>query len=285
MAPHFLEGEIPNEKPDKAAVHVIPVPLENSTSYGSGTATGPAAIIEASKQLEVWDGSRMPALSGIHTAEPVDCSKEIAKTLDRIEDAVAYAMECEALPLVLGGEHTVTLGALRAMKQKYGRFGVVQFDAHADLRNTYQGSPFSHACVMRRAMDDLRIPIFQVGVRALCSEEADYRKAQSVPCLDARKLHLKGIPTQVLPPDFPERIYITFDVDGLDPSVIRATGTPVPGGLGWHDAMTLLERITAGRQVIGADVVELAPAPGDHASDFAAAQLAYCLLGMSLPRD
>ncbi|WP_285907347.1 agmatinase [Pseudodesulfovibrio pelocollis] len=285
MAPHFLEGEIPNEKPDKAAVHIIPVPLESTTSYGGGTAAGPAAILAASQQLELWNGSRVPASGGIHTAEPVDCTKEIAKTLDRIEDAVAYALECEALPLVLGGEHTVTLGALRAMKQKYGRFGVVQFDAHADLRNTYQGSPFSHACVMRRAMDDLRVPVFQVGVRAMCAEEADYRKAQSVACLDARKLHLKGIPTQVLPPDFPERIYITFDVDGLDPSVIRATGTPVPGGLGWHDALTLLERITAGRQVIGADVVELAPAPGDHASDFAAAQLAYCLLGMSLPRD
>ncbi|MFH1913780.1 MAG: agmatinase [Pseudomonadota bacterium] len=285
MAPHFLEGEIPNEKPDKAAVHVIPVPLESTTSYGGGTAAGPAAIIAASQQLEVWDGSRVPASGGIHTAEPVDCTKEIAKTLDRIEDAVSYALECEALPLVLGGEHTVTLGALRAMKQKYGRFGVVQFDAHADLRNTYQGSPFSHACVMRRAMDDLRVPVFQVGVRAMCAEEADYRKAHSVACLDARKLHLKGIPTQVLPPDFPERIYITFDLDGLDPSVIRATGTPVPGGLSWHDALTLLERITAGRQVIGADVVELAPAPGDHASDFAAAQLAYCLLGMSLPRD
>lgn len=285
MAPHFLEGEIPNEKPDKAAVHIIPVPLESTTSYGGGTAAGPAAILAASQQLELWNGSRVPASGGIHTAEPVDCTKEIAKTLDRIEDAVAYALECEALPLVLGGEHTVTLGALRAMKQKYGRFGVVQFDAHADLRNTYQGSPFSHACVMRRAMDDLRVPVFQVGVRAMCAEEADYRKAQSVACLDARKLHLKGIPTQVLPPDFPERIYITFDVDGLDPSVIRATGTPVPGGLGWHDALTLLERVTAGRQVIGADVVELAPAPGDHASDFAAAQLAYCLLGMSLPRD
>jgi agmatinase len=285
MAPHFLEGEIPNEKPDKAAVHIIPVPLETSTSYGAGTAAGPAAIIEASKQLELWNGSWIPASGGVHTADPVDCSKEIAKTLDRIEDAVAYALECEALPLVLGGEHTVTLGALRAMKLKYGRFGVVQFDAHADLRNTYQGSPYSHACVMRRAMDDLRVPIFQIGVRAMCAEEADYRKAQAVPCLDARKMHLKGIPTQLLPADFPERIYITFDVDGLDPAVIRATGTPVPGGLGWHDALTLLERTVAGRHVIGADVVELAPAQGDHASDFAAAQLAYCLMGLSLPRE
>ncbi len=285
MASHFLEGEIQNEKPDKAAVHIIPVPLESSTSYGTGTAAGPDAIIEASTQLELWDGTGTPGTSGIHTAPPVDCSKEIAKTLDRIEDAVSYALECEALPLVLGGEHTVTLGALRAMKQKYGRFGVVQFDAHADLRNIYQGSPFSHACVMRRAMDDLRVPVFQIGVRALCAEEAEYRKAQEVPCLDARKLHIKGIPTQVLPANFPERIYITFDVDGLDPSVIRATGTPVPGGLGWHDALTLLERIVAGRRVIGADVVELAPAQGDHASDFAAAQLAYHLIGHGLPRD
>ena len=285
MASHFLEGEIQNEKPDKAAVHIIPVPLESSTSYGTGTAAGPDAIIEASTQLELWDGTGTPGTCGIHTATPVDCSKEIAKTLDRIEDAVSYALECEALPLVLGGEHTVTLGALRAMKQKYGRFGVVQFDAHADLRNTYQGSPFSHACVMRRAMDDLRVPVFQIGVRALCAEEAEYRKAQEVPCLDARKLHIKGIPTQVLPANFPERIYITFDVDGLDPAVIRATGTPVPGGLGWHDALTLLERIVAGRRVIGADVVELAPAQGDHASDFAAAQLAYHLIGHGLPRD
>jgi agmatinase len=285
MASHFLEGEIQNEKPDKAAVHIIPVPLETSTSYGTGTTAGPDAIIEASTQLELWDGTGTPGTCGIHTATPVDCSKEIAKTLDRIEDAVSYALECEALPLVLGGEHTVTLGALRAMKQKYGRFGVVQFDAHADLRNTYQGSPFSHACVMRRAMDDLRVPVFQIGVRALCAEEAEYRKAQEVPCLDARKLHIKGIPTQVLPPNFPERIYITFDVDGLDPSVIRATGTPVPGGLGWHDALTLLERVVAGRRVIGADVVELAPAQGDHASDFAAAQLAYHLIGHGLPRD
>jgi agmatinase (EC 3.5.3.11) len=285
MASHFLEGEIQNEKPDKAAVHIIPVPLETSTSYGTGTAAGPDAIIEASTQLELWDGTGTPGTSGIHTATPVDCSKEIAKTLDRIEDAVSYALECEALPLVLGGEHTVTLGALRAMKQKYGRFGVVQFDAHADLRNTYQGSPFSHACVMRRAMDDLRVPVFQIGVRALCAEEAEYRKTQEVPCLDARKLHIKGIPTQVLPANFPERIYITFDVDGLDPAVIRATGTPVPGGLGWHDALTLLERVVAGRRVIGADVVELAPAQGDHASDFAAAQLAYQLIGHGLPRD
>ncbi|WP_319541890.1 agmatinase [uncultured Pseudodesulfovibrio sp.] len=285
MAHHFLEGEIPNDKPEDAVVHIIPVPLESTVSYGAGTAAGPDAIIEASMQLELWDGSAKPVLGGIHTADPIDCSKPIAKVLDAIEDSVCYAVECEALPFVLGGEHTVTLGALRGLKQKVGRFGVVQFDAHADLRNIYEGSPFSHACVMRRAMDDLKLPVFQIGVRALCEEETEYRKVNEVPHLDARELHLKGIPKKILPADFPERIYITFDVDGLDPAVVRATGTPVPGGLGWQDVLTILERVVAGRKVIGADVVELAPNEGDHASDFAAAQLAYILMGHSLPSE
>ncbi|WFS63951.1 agmatinase [Pseudodesulfovibrio thermohalotolerans] len=280
MASHFLEGEINNARPEEAAFHIIPVPLESSVSYGGGTAEGPAAIVEASTQLELWDGKSVPANNGIHTSASVDCSGDISKTLDRIEDAVTYAVECEAMPLVLGGEHTVTLGALRALKQKYPKFGVVQFDAHADLRNSYEGSLYSHACVMRRAADDLGLPIFQIGVRALCTEEVEYRKANDIPHLDARELFLKGIPKHLLPSDFPDRIYITFDVDGLDPSVIRATGTPVPGGIGWHEALTLLEAAVQDRELIGADVVELAPMDGDRASDFASAQLAYLIMGL-----
>ena len=203
------------------------MPLESSVSYGAGTANGPAAIIEASTQLELLNGGKVPAEAGIHTGDPVDCSGPVTKILDRIEDAVAYALECEAMPLVLGGEHTVTLGALRAMKQ-HRRIGVVQFDAHADLRNTFDGSPYSHACVMRRAVEDLGLPLFQIGVRALCEEEEAYRKAADIPHLNARELFLKGIPGKLLPPDFPDRIYVTFDVDGFDPSVIRATGTRFP---------------------------------------------------------
>ncbi|QGY38683.1 agmatinase [Pseudodesulfovibrio cashew] len=279
MAAHFLDGEIRNATPEEAGIHVIPVPLEASVSYGGGTAKGPEAIIGASTQLELWDGKGIPAELGIHTMPPINCDGPVHKVLDRIEDAVAFAVECDALPLVLGGEHTVTLGALRALKQRY-RFGVVQIDAHADLRNTYEGSPYSHACVMRRAVEDLGLPLFQIGVRALSADEADFRKESEIPHLDARALHLSGIPKKILPMDFPDRIYVTFDVDGLDPSVIRATGTPVPGGIGWQDALTLLERVLDGRTLIGADVVELAPAPGDHASDFAAAQLAYTLMGL-----
>lgn len=280
MASHFLEGEISNSPPEAAGFHVIPVPMESSVSYGGGTAAGPAAIIEASTQLELWDGRSVPAEQGIHTAAPIDCSGKVAKTLDRIEDVVSFAMECEAMPILLGGEHTVTFGALKALKQKHRRFGIVQFDAHADLRNTYEGSPYSHACVMRRAADDLDLALFQIGVRALCVEEVEYRKANEIPHLDARELFLKGIPRQLLPVDFPDKIYITFDVDGLDPSVVRATGTPVPGGIGWHQALSLLQAAVQGRNLIGADVVELAPIDGDHASDFAAAQLSYLIMGL-----
>ncbi|WP_432735035.1 agmatinase [Maridesulfovibrio sp. FT414] len=276
----FLEGEIPNCDPQKAAVHVIPAPLETSVSYGGGTAAGPAAILEASTQLELWNGRSCPAEAGIYTAPVTDCSSSTESALDSIESATAFAVECGAVPMVLGGEHTVTLGALRALKKKHGTFGIVQFDAHADLRSSYEGDPLSHACVMRRAVDDLGLPVFQLGVRALCLEEVEFRKeTSSVWHIDAREFYLKGIPVELLPADFPERIYISFDVDGLDPSVIRATGTPVPGGIGWHDALTLIEKAVSGRKVIGADVVELAPQEGDHASDFAATQLAYELIG------
>lgn len=282
MENYFLQSEGPNAAPVGAAFHVIPAPLEATVSYGGGTANGPEAILLASDQLETWDGMSIPYDAGIHTSPPVECYSNIESALECIEAAVGVALSCGARPIVLGGEHTVTLGALRALKKDAGSFGVVQFDAHADLRDSYEGSHLSHACVMRRALDDLRLPLFQIGVRALCGEEIAVRRQREVACLDARELYLKGIPDEPLPADFPKKIYITVDVDGLDPSVIRATGTPVPGGILWHDALTLLERVIRGREVLGADIVELAPVPNEHASDFAAAQLIYCIMGMML---
>ncbi len=280
MGKYFLEGEIPNCAPKESAVYVIPAPLETSVSYGGGTAGGPGAILEASTQLELWNGRSCPAEAGIHTSLSIEGTGSTENCLLEIEKAVAHALSCGAVPLVLGGEHTVTLGALRALKKKYKTFGIVQFDAHADLRSSYEGDVFSHACVMRRAVDDLGLPVFQLGVRALCVEEVEFRRESSlVEGIDARELYLNGLPEVLLPDNFPENIYITFDVDGLDPSVIRATGTPVPGGIGWHDSLSLIEKAVSGRNVIGADVVELAPQEGDHASDFAAAQMVYELIG------
>ncbi|GFM32444.1 agmatinase [Desulfovibrio subterraneus] len=274
----FLASELEESTPEQCLFQVVPAPFEATVSYGGGTVHGPAAILEASDQLEVWDGLSDASVLGIHTHPAVDCTGDAETVLDRIEAAVASAAE-HGIPVMLGGEHTVTLGALRALHKKHGNFGIVQFDAHADLRDTYEGSPFSHACVMHRALD-LGLPVFGIGVRALCKDEVALRKDRNLSYLDARDLAMNGMPENLLPADFPETIYVTFDVDGLDPSVISATGTPVPGGVLWWQAIKLLEKAIAGRTVIGMDVVELAPKEGDHASDFAAAQLTYAMMGI-----
>lgn len=166
------------------------------------------------------------------------------------------------------------------MKQsKTPDFGVVQFDAHLDLRDEYEGDPLSHACVMMRAVE-MGIPVFQIGCRSGCEEEYRARLKHGAGFLDAIDIARNGVPSKILPDDFPETIYITFDVDGLDPSVVPATGTPEPGGLGWYDALDLLAGVIFGRRVAGFDMVELAPAPGLHMADFAVAKLVYKIMGM-----
>ena len=276
----FLASEFTPSLPDKARFHIIPVPWEQSVSYGHGTAQGPEAILAASQQLEAFDGHSSPGELGLHTQAAVDCDGTPEEVLARIEKATQSALELDAVPLVLGGEHTVTLGALRALKARYGHFGVVQFDAHADLRGSYEGSPYSHASVMHRAVRDLGLPLVQMAVRDFCQEEAEVRREFGVVTHDAAQLARRGLPLSPLPVDFPERIYVTFDVDGLDAAVMPATGTPVPGGISWYDALTLVERSVAGRSVVGLDVVELAPIAGLHFADYTAARLAYHMLGI-----
>ncbi len=269
----FLESEIPDIKSEDCFFHVIPAPMEKSVSYGEGTKRGPDAILEASYQLEAFDGDGCPCNLGIYT-------HDTCGDLQTIEQEVAGVLKNNHFPVVLGGEHTVTLGALRALKKARIEFGIVQFDAHADLRNEYEGSPLSHACVMRRAIDDLELPLYQIGVRALSLEEHHLRKQRGITHLDARTIAATGIPTTLLPDDFPTNIYITFDVDALDSSLMPATGTPEPGGLTWREAILALERVVAGRHVIGADFVELAPLDGLHAPDYTVARLVYSCMGL-----
>ena len=276
----FLASELPDADPERSLFHVLPVPLEATVSYVGGTAQGPRAILEASDQLELWDGESVPADPGIHTWPAVDCSGSPETVLAGIESAVKAILDCNGLPVLLGGEHTVTYGALAALKKRFGTFGVIQFDAHADLRDSYEGSRWSHACVMRRAVKDLGLPLVQFGVRALCLEEVAARREHGVTFFDAADIARRGLPESLLPPGFPDRVYLTFDVDGLDPSVMPATGTPVPGGLGWYQSLDIAERVLAGRDVLGFDVVELAPVPGLHAADFTAARLVYALMGI-----
>lgn len=279
----FLGSEFPPVKPADAFFHVIPVPYEKTTSYGKGTARGPAAIISASQQLEAFNGRSIPGAAGIHTARAVDCRGTAEAVLPRIAAAVSAVLDCGRIPVVLGGEHTVTLGAVQALWRQRPDFGVVQFDAHADLRDEYEGSPYSHASVMRRVVE-LDVPVFQIGVRAFCLDEHLFRQKRKIPRLDAAAIAAKGVPRRVLPAGFPKRVFVTFDIDALDPSVMPATGTPVPGGLTWYQAMDLLAGVCGGRAVIGFDVVEFAPQHGMHGADFAAAQLVYEMMGVALPR-
>jgi agmatinase len=160
-------------------------------------------------------------------------------------------------------------------------FGVVQVDAHADLRDTYEGTPYSHACVMRRVVE-LDIPIFQIGVRNLCQEEVAFRSSRHISCLDAREIDRDGMPDPLLPSDFPRNVYLTFDVDGFDAALMPATGTPEPGGLSWWQAITVIEQVVAeGRRILGVDVVELAPLANMRAPDYVAAKLTYALMGFA----
>lgn len=282
---HFLSSEYPPVAPGAAGFHVIPVPLERSVSYGSGAAQGPIAILAASQQLEAWESGLIPGESGFYTAPAIDCSGTVQEILGRIEEAVATALESRAVPVLLGGEHSVTLGALRALaaqaKEDGESLGIIQFDAHADLRSEYEGDPYSHASVMYRAVSDLGLPLVQFAVRDFSREEAEVRQQFGVTHYDARFLARVGLPEQPLPEDFPRRIYISFDVDGFDASLMPATGTPSPGGLSWREAQFILERCVQDREVVGLDVVELAPIKGLHHADFTAAKLTHLLMGLA----
>ncbi len=282
--PPFLASEYPGAEPEKAFFHIIPAPFESSVSYGGGTRLGPSALLEASQQLEAWTGDRVsPGEAGFYTAPAVACEGPAEAVLGRIETAVSRALDCGAVPVLLGGEHTVTLGALRALAAGGGApFGIVQIDAHADLRAEYEGNPLSHASVMHRAVADLHLPLAQFGMRDYSREEADVRLRYGIVWRDADDLADNGLRGPLLPPDFPEDLYVTFDVDGFDSSLMPATGTPSPGGLFWHDARRLLANAVSGRRIVGLDVVELAPVPGLHAADFTAAKLAHYLMGLAL---
>jgi len=280
LSTRFMDTEIPELAPDKARFHVLPVPYEKTVSYGHGTALGPGSIIAASGQLERWDGASDPGAEGIYTWPAIDCSGEPERVIADIAAAVARILALGKLPVVLGGEHTVTWGVIQAyLEAGLQDFGVVQIDAHADLRDAYEGDPLSHASVMRRIVE-AGIPLVQLGIRAFCEEEVEARKKHGVIAYDAADIVPKGVDRIELPKDFPANVFFTLDVDGIDPSVLPATGTPVPGGLGWYQTLGLFESVARQRRIIGFDVMEFAPIAGFHAFDFAAALLTYKLMGI-----
>lgn len=276
----FLDTEVPDLPPERARFHVLPVPYEKTVSYGHGTARGPGAIIASSGQLERFDGASDPGAEGIYTWPAVDCSGAPERVIGDIAAAVGRILALGKLPVVLGGEHTVTWGVVKGYLDAGVRdFGVVQIDAHADLREAYEGDRYSHASVMRRVVE-AGVPLVQLGNRAYCEEERQARTKHGVVAHDAAAIVPRGIDHIELPKDFPSKVFFTLDVDGIDPSVLPATGTPVPGGLTWYQTLGLFESVARQRRIIGFDIMEFAPIPSFHAFDFAAALLTYKLMGI-----
>jgi len=274
----FLDSELTDtERSEDARFRVIPVPLERTVSYGAGTAGGPAAIIAASNELERIIGHSEPCVDGIFTEPPLDCTGPLPDIMERLAQRTEAAIRAGKVPVTLGGEHSLSYGAVMGVARALDEpIGIVQIDAHADLRDAYQGEKHSHASVMHLLTQE-GIRLAQFGVRAFSTEEAKSRLKNRVFHVDAEELVTGNILAVDLPEDFPELVYVSFDVDGLDPSLMPATGTPVPGGLGYYQALHLVEHALRGRRCVGFDVVELAP-DGNAAWDFTAAQIVYRLM-------
>lgn len=273
-------------RPDLARAVVIPFGLEVSVSYGGGTAAGPAAILAASQQLEIFDEELWREASqdyGIATLRPQPVDMPVEAALKQLEGIVGRVLAASRFPLVLGGEHSLTAGAIRPFAAKYPDLVVLQFDAHADLRDGYLGERYSHAAAMRRVLDYPDVSLVSVGIRAFSRTEADFFSANR----DRVRIHWGRDQGQwdiddIVAPLRGKPVYVTFDVDGLDSAVMPATGTPVPGGLTYLQALAILRGAAEVSTIVGADVVELAPISGLHHCDYTAAALAYKIMSYAL---
>lgn len=279
---NFLGLETDFSALDRAGVLVLPIPFEATVSYGGGTAAGPEAIIAASQQVELYDREYdlEPALRyGVHTLPPLDLPDDPAAAVNAIRIAVAGAARSGKLVVGLGGEHTISAGVGQGLIDALGGpLTVVQIDAHSDLRDEYEGSPYSHACVARRLLDDPAVEqVLQLGIRSVCPEEVAYVRAHPD---RARVWYAEQVHDGIWRDEFiarvrGRRVFLTIDVDGLDPAIVPATGTPEPDGLTWPEMLDILRTLNEQADVVGMDCVELAPTPGLHLADFAVAKLVY----------
>lgn len=264
---------------------VIPVPFDMTTTYMSGARNGPMAILAASANMELFDDElKIEAFkSGIFTAPFVEPDLKTPKSSVRvIEKAVKKYIDKGRFPVVIGGEHTVTLGVIPPLKQKYGNFSVLQLDAHGDLREVYQGTKWNHACVARRIVE-MGLKTVQAGVRSLSEEEDRFIKKGGVKTYYAYEIRENPVEVKnAIISNLEEPVYITFDLDFFDPGIMPSVGTPEPGGPDWYGGLEIVHEVFKRKRVIGFDVVELSPISGQVAPDFLAAKLIYRLMGYAL---
>lgn len=275
---------------ESSGVIVLPVPYEVTTSYGQGTRHGPRALLLASQQVELYDREfdGEPALEyGVHTLpllaptyrDPATAQAEIAAA---VADHAGAALLC-----VLGGEHSISGGVARGLRQVFGEFVTVQLDAHADLRDEYEGTPYSHASAMRRVLDHSGGPLLQLGIRSLSSDEAAFIRAQpeQVTTLFAEDVHAGRHRERLAEFVRGRQVFLTIDLDCFDAALMPATGTPEPDGLSWNQVLEIVRIVAAqAERVLAFDVMELAPIPGYHAPDYLAAKLTYKVMSLLMHR-
>jgi N1-aminopropylagmatine ureohydrolase len=274
----------PHSVRETARAVILPVPYDRTASYGKGAAKGPEALIAASCNMELYDEELGAEIyqAGIHTAPPV-CGNELPPEVmvRQVEEAVAGHLSAGRMVITVGGEHSITAGAVAAYHRRHPAMTVVQLDAHGDLRDSYEGSRNNHACVMRRVREIC--PTLAVGIRSLCREEADYLAAHPAPMISGKRVAegrdwfgeaLSAVGREV---------YVTVDLDFFDPAFVPGTGTPEPGGGDWYTATAFLRALSRSSRIVGFDIMELSPIPGQPASDFLASRLLYRMLGYALP--
>ena len=268
---------------ETSKVVILPVPYERTVSFGRGTSKGPHSIIYASRSLELYDDELgyEPYEVGIHTLPELESNVDPEQMVGDLSEVCSELLDSGKFIITLGGEHSITYGAVKGHKNKLGEFSVLNIDAHCDLRDSYEGTKFNHACVMRRILEE-GISVTEVGIRSYSAEEAEFiKKGKDLKIIHAREIkesnQNKWIDDTIS--TLSPKVYISVDMDAFDPSIVPGTGTPEPGGLDWYQVIRLIREVFQSRDVIGIDIVELAPIAGITGPDVLAAKLAYKAIG------
>lgn len=261
-------------------VVILPVPYDSTSSYKAGTREGPRAIIAASRQVELFDEELLEdvSLRGIHTlGELIPDMRGPKRMIEKVYNVSKEVLADKKMLVTLGGEHSITLGVVQALIEKYPALSVLQIDAHLDMRESYEESPYNHACVMRRIFE--LCSITQVGIRNFSQEEHLFIKTHNLKPFYAFNIYKSNEWYDEVVARLGKNVYITIDLDGFDPSIMPAVSTPEPGGMGWYETLHLLKMVCERKKVVGFDVMELCPNPTNISPDFTAAKLVYKLIG------
>jgi agmatinase len=279
-APLAFGGALPHRATfDTARAVILPVPVDRTTSYVGGTRNGPHEILQASSHMELWDEEMQVDAhqAGIFTLPEMELPfGELSPLMDEIRRVAGEILSRDKFLVTLGGEHSITPPVVAAAAARYPGLGVLQIDAHADLRDSYMGTRHNHACAMRRTLE--LAPATQVAIRSLSTEEAQAARGLKTKIFYDHSMRRNPAWIDEVVETLPETVYLTIDVDGLDPAIMPATGTPEPGGLSWYETLALLRATIERRRVVACDVVELSPLPGVMAPNFLCAKLVYKIL-------